>query len=78
MKGEINNSLLFDDYDNTRTSSFGSAGSIGSNEAVLFIHPTKYTLDKDELKAYLDGSIYDYKDNEIEPEEVNKEDLEYK
>jgi hypothetical protein len=33
-------------------------------------------LDKDELQAYLNGSIYedDYKDNEIVPEENTKED----
>jgi hypothetical protein len=40
---------MFDDYDNSRTSSFGSAGSIGSDEAVLFLYPTKYSLDKEEL-----------------------------
>lgn len=49
LKGEINTDLMFEDYDNTRTSSFGSAGSIGSNEAVLFLNPTKYSLDKEEL-----------------------------
>jgi hypothetical protein len=71
---------MFDDYDNSRTSSFGSVGSIGSDEAVLFIHPTKYSLDKDELQAYLNGSIYedDYRDNEIVAEETNKQDQEYK
>ena len=81
MKSEINNDLMFEDYDQTRTSSFGSAGSIGSNEAVLFLNPTKYTLDKDELQAYLNGAAFDYNydDNEIVPEEnPSKEDLEYK
>jgi len=71
---------MFEDYDNSRTSSFGSAGSIGSDEAVLFLYPTKYSLDKDELQAYLNGSVYedDYNSNEIVPDEVNKEDQEYK
>lgn len=81
MKSEINNQLMFEDYDQTRTSSFGSAGSIGSNEAVLFLNPTKYSLDKEELQAYLNGTIYDYNydDNEIVPEESpSKEDVEYK
>jgi len=80
LKGEITSSLMFEDYDNSRTSSFGSAGSIGSDEAVLFLYPTKYSLDKDELQAYLNGSVYedDYNSNEIVPDEVNKEDQEYK
>jgi hypothetical protein len=60
MKGQIDNALLFDDYDTSRTSSVGSASSVGSNEAVLFLHPVKYTLDKEELQAYLNGSIYDF------------------
>ena len=70
---------MFEDYDTNRTSSVGSASSVGSNEAVLFLHPVKYTLDREELQAYLNGSIYDYNfaDNEIVPEEPNKEDAEY-
>ena len=49
MKGEITHKLLFEDYDKSRTSSFGSAGSIGENDCVLFLNPTIYCLDKEEL-----------------------------
>jgi len=82
MKGEITYKLLFDDYDQTRTSSFGSAGDIRENEAVLFINPTKYSLDKEDLQSYINGSRYeDYgSENEIVAEEpkYSKDDLEYK
>jgi hypothetical protein len=44
----------------------------------LFLHPTKYTLDREELQAYLNGSIYDYADNEIVAEDNEKADIEYK
>ena len=35
----------------------------------MFLHTTKYTLDREELQAYLNGSIYDYADNEIVAED---------
>jgi hypothetical protein len=41
----ITEKLLFEDYDDDKK----SVGSIGSNEAVMFINPNNYTLEVDEL-----------------------------
>jgi len=46
LVGLISDEFLFEKYDTDRTT------SIGSDDAVLFVNPTKYTLDED-----FDGSF---------------------
>ena len=41
LVGLISNDFLFEKYDTDRTT------SIGSDDAVLFVNPTKYSLDED-------------------------------
>jgi len=41
LVGLISDEFLFEKYDTDRTT------SIGSDDAVLFVNPTEYTLDKD-------------------------------
>lgn len=43
LVGLISDQFLFEKYDTDRTT------SIGSDDAVLFVNPTKYTLDEDAL-----------------------------
>jgi hypothetical protein len=41
LVGLISDEFLFEKYDNDRT------GSIGSDEAVIFLNPTRYTVEQD-------------------------------
>ena len=51
----ITEKFLFEDGENDRK----SIGSIGSDEAVMFINPNNYTLEVDELDAEYEVSAFD-------------------
>jgi len=51
----ITDKFLFEDGENDRK----SIGSIGSDEAVLFLNPNNYTLEIDDLDAEYEVSAFD-------------------
>ena len=63
MTSMISENFLFEDGENDRK----SIGSIGSDEAVMFINPNNYTLEIDELDLDYEKSAFDV--NVIEEED---------